>query len=192
VNKRFETNRVIDQPKAIYVHPNWLPFNQNYDADIALMVLTQSIQFNAFVQPICMWNSNDAIPATSGVVIGYGRNGNSNDDSTRVPKKIQIFIHRNEECIAAEPLLKSFSSDRTLCGESVNGNFICYGDSGHAFVVQIKTRFYLRGIISSSPKGVNNSCTFTHYGVYSNVLMYREWIENPEDTYPDSTLCGLM
>ncbi|KAG5666070.1 putative CLIP domain-containing serine protease B15, partial [Polypedilum vanderplanki] len=90
------------------------------------------------------------------------------------------------------PRLKAISSDRTICGESIYGNFICFGDSGHGFFVRFKDHFYLRGIISSSPKGANDSCTFTHYGVYSNVLMYRKWIENPEAEYPDSNLCGLM
>lgn len=191
INKKFEENRVIVAAKTIYIHHNWLPFNQNYDADIALIVLKHKVHFNDFVQPACMWESNDTIPVTSGVVVGYGRNEREINENVRVPKKFQIFIHRNEECIAADVRLKAFTSDRTLCGESIYGRFICFGDSGHGFFVKVKERFYLRGIISSSPKGVNNTCTSTHYGIYTNVQRFRHWIENPED-YPGSSLCGVM
>lgn len=192
IDKKFELDRITVEAKSIFVHPNWDPFNQNFDADIAVIILEQKVPITQFIRPICLWTSNQNIPATSGVVIGYGKS-ETNENRTNVPKKIQIFIHRNEECIATEPKLKSLSSDRTFCGESIYGNTICFGDSGHGFFVRVKNKFFLRGIISSSPKGINNSCAFTHYGVYSNVLMYTNWIENPEEKfYVGSNSCGIM
>ncbi|KAG5669882.1 hypothetical protein PVAND_000173 [Polypedilum vanderplanki] len=115
INKMFEINRIVEAPKTIYIHHHWLPFNQNYDADIALIVLKNKIHFNDFIQPICIWNSNDVIPATSGFIVGFGKNGyDQNDDgNTRVPKRIQIFIHRNEECIAKERRKNNFSTHKS-------------------------------------------------------------------------------
>ncbi|CAG9807732.1 unnamed protein product [Chironomus riparius] len=192
IEKKFEPNRVVMKSNEFFIHPDWNPLNKNYDSDIAIIKTSHQIQFTEFIQPICLWELYHNIPATSGIVVGYGINGQSTHNKERIAKKLQIFIHQNEECIAAETKLSVLASNRTFCGESVYGNSICFGDSGHGFFVKVKNKFYLRGIISASPKFANNSCTFTNYGIYTNVLKYKSWIDNPENCYRNYNTCGIM
>lgn len=195
IEKKFEPHRVVMEVNEFFIHPDWDPFNQNYDSDIAVIKTTHQIQFNDFIQPICLWELQHNIPATSGIAVGYGVGGRTANTSKgkRVATKLQIFIHQNDECTSVEPKLHPLTSNRTLCGESPYGSTICQGDSGHGYFVKFDNKFYLRGIISSSPKGMNSSCTFTNYGVYTNVLMYKEWIDSPKKYYSrNMDTCGVM
>lgn len=192
IEKKFELNRVVMESNEFFIHPDWNPFNKNYDSDIAIIKTNHQIQFTEYIQPICLWASHQNIPATSGIAVGYGINGQSTQNKERIAKKLQIFIHQNEECIATETKLSVLASNRTFCGESIYGSSICFGDSGHGFFVKVKNKFYLRGIISASPKFANNSCTLTHYGIYTNVIKYKDWIDNPEKCHRNSNTCGIM
>lgn len=194
IERKFEPHRIVMEVDEFFIHPDWDPFNQNYDSDIAVMKTTHQIQFTEFIQAICLWESEEIIPATSGIAIGYGPNGQTtvNNNGKRIAKKLQVFMHNNDECVAAEPRLKILTSNRTLCGESSHGSTICFGDSGHGFFVRLKNKFFLRGIISSSPKGANSSCTLTNYGVYTNVQKYKHWIDKPERFHRNSDICGIM
>lgn len=45
--------------EEIITHPNWSSFEEKYNADIALLVLKNSVEFSMFIRPICFPPTND-------------------------------------------------------------------------------------------------------------------------------------
>ena len=55
------------------------------------------------------------------------------------------------------------------------------GDSGSGLFIKIKGVFYLKGIVSSSLFDEDGNCDVLNDGVYTNVIQYLKWIEDPSN-----------
>lgn len=61
------------------MHRDWNPNIETYDADIAILELATQVQFNSYIQPICLIESDsEAVKLLTGIVVGYGK---SEDDA---------------------------------------------------------------------------------------------------------------
>lgn len=40
--------------KEIRVHPDWRAFTDNYDADIAIVIMKKTVEFSQYIQPACL------------------------------------------------------------------------------------------------------------------------------------------
>lgn len=71
-----EPNFVTSSVSEFIIHPKWDPNSKNFDADIAISVLVRKIEFNKYVNSICLWSSssgyNDLV-GKPGIVAGWGK-----------------------------------------------------------------------------------------------------------------------
>lgn len=45
------------EPESIHVHPDYESMNS--DADIAVLVLSESVEFTKYIRPLCLWGASD-------------------------------------------------------------------------------------------------------------------------------------
>ena len=84
LSKNNERGSLNAYPLEIKIHSDWKYFTEKYEADIALILLENKIQFSPSIYPICLWNKNNPEPSTKeGVIVGWGK---------RIPRAItKIF-----------------------------------------------------------------------------------------------------
>lgn len=51
------------------------------------------------------------------------------------------------------------------------------GDSGGGFVMQLKDKFYLRGVVSAAVQSYS-FCTVDEYVVFTDTAFYSDWINS--------------
>lgn len=177
LSNSYETGRFQLSPKKIIIHDDWDPRTKEFDADLALLEFeAESIHLNSFVQPICLWDSEDEPTVTEGIVIGWGKSEDSSKIHENIPKKLTALIRRTNECFKGQYYLIAYASPRTFCASIKNGSGVCHGDGGGGFFIEINKFFYLRGIISSAQTKAWNECDVSISAFYTNVLKFRDWI----------------
>lgn len=45
--------------RSIKTHPDWNPFSQKYDADVAILEIISPVQYSNYIIPACIWPLND-------------------------------------------------------------------------------------------------------------------------------------
>lgn len=172
-----EPGRYQLSPKTIFIHGEWNPSNTEYDADISLLEFEiDSIHLNPFVQPICIWNSENEPNINKGEVVGWGQSEDKTRNHETVPKIVTALIQANEKCFLKTNALVKISSLRTFCAGLSDGSGVCKGDSGGGLFIKIDGIYHLKGIVSSSLlKGTE--CDVSVNAVYTNVPKFKNWIE---------------
>lgn len=69
ISKAYETNIAIHEVSEIVMHPQWRPFEPNYDADLAILKLNESIEDSSFVKVVCWPSSLNNQQIGEGVVV---------------------------------------------------------------------------------------------------------------------------
>lgn len=173
----LEIGRIALSPNQIYIHDNWNHLRESYDADVSLLEFDEgSIHFGAYIQPICLWESEDEPTVTDGLVTGWGKSEDRIKDHENLPKLVKALIQSNEDCFLDEGKLLDLSSRRTFCAGLRNGSGVCTGDSGGGLFITVDGVFYLKGIVSSSLIK-DEGCDVSKNAVYTNVLKFKDWIE---------------
>lgn len=168
----------MQSPKRIYIHDDWNPLSKSFDADVSLLEFEDdSIIFNNFVQPICLWNSKNEPTVTEGTVTGWGKSEDTTNTHEIKPKVIKVHIQTNEHCLSQQPRLSELSSERTFCAGLTNGSGVCFGDSGGGLFIENNGVYHLKGIVSSSLLNATECDVFGN-AIYTNLIMFRDWIEN--------------
>lgn len=168
--------RITTSPVNISVHPDWDPNLQRFDADIAILVFGDGkIQYTKFIQPICLWISDDGLSETEGIVAGWGQSEDLTKPHESIPKQVTLKKIPNSDCFYDAPTLANIASNRTFCGGLSNGSGVCGGDSGNGFFILSKNLFYLDGIVSSSAT-TRTSCDVTKNAIYTDVSKFKSWI----------------
>lgn len=172
-NRRGRSSVDVD---SIEIHSDWNIHTESFDADVAILTLTDNVIFNRYIQPICLINSNTQISRnTKGLSVSYGRTGYDEDDKN-VLNKIEVpIVNNNEDCFYTNHYLMQLSSARTFCAGSRNGTGVCTGDAGNGLFVIHDNTFYLRGIVSSSLT-TGSGCDLQNYAVFTNVPSFYGWI----------------
>uniref|UniRef100_A0AAQ5Y1Z0 Mannan-binding lectin serine peptidase 1 n=2 Tax=Amphiprion ocellaris TaxID=80972 RepID=A0AAQ5Y1Z0_AMPOC len=201
-DKRLATNRSVDQ---IFLHPDFQP--NNYNNDIALLRLSDQVDFNQVVRPVCLpppLRQDDPpvpLPNSLGVVAGWGiSNPNTSSSSSSssstlisdpasaadlgmtsdVLQYVKLPVVSQDECQASYTL-RSVSyniTDNMFCaGFFEGGRDTCLGDSGGAFVMEDKVS--RRWVVFGlvSWGGPEECGSQRVYGVYTRVAKYVEWIQ---------------
>lgn len=170
MRRRIEPGRIFAAAKSIEIHDKWNPASADFAGDIAMIKLTGPVTFNEFVRPVCIVSSD--IFSKRGVVIGWGIHDDT-DVTSDYPRKLEIPILSDRECLRKNPGLLPLLSDDSFCAGK-EGAGVCKGDSGSGYYVQESGKFYLRGIVSSS---TDTPCSQSYTAVYSDVLKYLDFIE---------------
>ncbi|TKS81919.1 Suppressor of tumorigenicity 14 protein [Collichthys lucidus] len=156
--------------KRIISHPD---YNQmTFDYDIALLELSEPLEFTNTIQPICLPSSSHVFPAgMSCWVTGWGtlREGGQ---KAQVLQKASVKIINDTVCnVVTEGQVTS----RMLCsGFLAGGVDACQGDSGGPLVCfEESGKWFQAGIVSWGEGCARRNKP----GVYSRVTKLRDWIK---------------
>ncbi|XP_015806379.2 mannan-binding lectin serine protease 1 [Nothobranchius furzeri] len=188
-DKPLSTNHSVDQ---ILLHPDFHP--TNYNNDIALLRLSQKVVFNQLVRPVCLPQTGQQadlsflLPNSLGLVAGWGIS-NPNASSSALTSDlgvtsdllqyVKLPVVSQDECQAsyASRSISYNITDNMFCaGFFQGGRDTCLGDSGGAFVMQVRQRWVVFGLVSWG--GPEECGSQRVYGVYTRVEKYIGWIKS--------------
>jgi len=176
---RNEPGRTTASVKDIKVHHDWNPYVVSYDADIAVIELADTINFNEYIQPICIATPrSEAAIKTEGLVIGFGRSEHKKVEN--IARSISSPIYSHQFC-ANSSNHENLLTHRTFCGGYANGTNVCEGDSGSGLIVKHNGIYYLRGIVSASLYDLYNGCNINAYSVFTDILEFYSWVTSGKD-----------
>ncbi|CAH1155302.1 unnamed protein product [Phaedon cochleariae] len=174
---RYAEGEKMIEPESVSVHPDHK--DSSADADIAVLVLSETVQFSKYVLPLCLWVENTDlrnIVGTEGIVVGWGKDLNG-VLMTNEPKQTKLPIVSQEICLRSSYEFLHVTSNRTFCAGFRNGNGPCNGDSGSGFIINRNGRWTLRGVVSMSLKDINTrSCDLSNYVVFTDASKYLDWL----------------
>jgi len=163
--------------KSIHPHDDWNPHTAKFDADIAVLRLSEDVSFGTYIQPVCLAKFGVSLKNyNDGIVIGFGKSENSFSHSN-VPIKANIPIRTSEDCYAEYPSILNIASRRTFCGGFANGTGACTGDSGGGLTVVQDDVHYLRGIVSASLHGAEYGCDVESYSIFTDMKFFLNFIK---------------
>uniref|UniRef100_A0A1B0D6C1 Uncharacterized protein n=1 Tax=Phlebotomus papatasi TaxID=29031 RepID=A0A1B0D6C1_PHLPP len=179
----FSTGATISEVNSLNIHPEFLKDPRgSFDADIAVLILRESVEYSAYIRPVCLWSlptDEEYFVGKTGVVVGWGRDEKGNL-VTYLPKRTQVPLVSTQECINSREDFSTLTSSRTLCGgwrDGVNGP--CTGDSGGGLIMYENGRWQLRGIISIAIKHpVSGVCDLREYVVFTDAAKFTNWIRS--------------
>ncbi|XP_053695589.1 transmembrane protease serine 9-like isoform X2 [Sabethes cyaneus] len=162
----------------IYRHENYTA--SSYRHDIALLVLQTVVEFNAYVQPICLWDVQRFGGGfeLTGVVSGWGLT--EYDVLANVLKSAKLPMVSFLECLQSDrDLFSQILYEGMFCAGLRNGTSVCNGDSGGAFAINVNGTWIARGIISFTGLREHTAslCNAHSYAGFVNVASYLQWIE---------------
>lgn len=177
LNDPYESGRISQSPKKIFIHDNRNHLTTSFDADLALLEFhANRIHFDDFIQPICLWNSETEPVVTEGIVTGWGKSEDLTKDHQNLPKTVIVPIQTNEVCFLDSKDHVDLSSTRTFCAGLRNGSGVCHGDSGGGLIFNKDGVYFLKGIVSSSLV-IEGNCDVSKSAVYTNVPKFTDWIK---------------
>ncbi|XP_050087009.1 coagulation factor IX-like [Anopheles aquasalis] len=172
--------------QRIVHHPN---FQHAYN-DISLIELSARVIFNQFIQPACLWSSNED-PVHPLVATGWGSMGYYGEQAT-VLQHVQIPLVANGPCnqkIVRNRRLRYGILGMQMCAGDVNGGKdTCAGDSGGPLQVLVPVADHKSGRCSSSyyVVGITSNGMICgaadRPGIYSRVSSYVPWINQILDS----------
>lgn len=128
-----ETGHIVSGVQKFIIHPDWDYNVETYDADIAIAVLSRTIDYNKFVKPICLWTSSvghQDLEGNNGIVAGWGKT-ERDAISTSEPKWSEIPVVTDNMCLRSDNTFRTLTSERTFCaGDRTGKTGPCNGDSG--------------------------------------------------------------
>ncbi|KAJ7344489.1 hypothetical protein JRQ81_000439 [Phrynocephalus forsythii] len=148
------------------------------DSDIALVQLTEPLEFNHYVRPVCLPKRNETVePSTVCVITGWGIQFEDGEKSRKL-HQLEVPILLSEECQKYYKNHPGTLNERMFCAgfPAEGGKDACTGDSGGPLVCPSEDSSYytLNGIISWGL-----GCGRKDYpGVYTNVSSYIDWISH--------------
>ncbi|VVC45038.1 C-type lectin fold,Low-density lipoprotein (LDL) receptor class A, conserved site,Kringle-like fold,SRCR [Cinara cedri] len=143
--------------------------------DISVIKLkTTGIEFNDYVQPICLPSKNITLKFNMNCTIsGWGSDGSIGSSFAKTLRSASVPIIDTKICKAAYVYGKAGISDGMFCAGSLDGGVdACQGDSGGPMVCSTDLGETVMGITSWG-----HGCGQEHSpGVYTNVHYYGEWL----------------
>uniref|UniRef100_A0A3P8VDY0 ST14 transmembrane serine protease matriptase n=1 Tax=Cynoglossus semilaevis TaxID=244447 RepID=A0A3P8VDY0_CYNSE len=157
--------------KRIISHPD---YNQmTFDYDIALLELSEPLEFTNTIQPICLPSSSHVFPAGMACwVTGWGAQ-REGGQKAQLLQKASVKIINDSVCnVVTEGQVTS----RMLCsGFLAGGVDACQGDSGGPLVCfEESGKWFQAGIVSWGEGCARRNKP----GVYSRVTKLRQWIKD--------------
>ncbi|KAM8719805.1 hypothetical protein ACLKA7_005947 [Drosophila subpalustris] len=169
-------SRVVNV-SAIHMHPGYDSKDKHIN-DIALLQLTESVSFNAEVQPVHLPDPQlqDTLANSSAVLAGWGLNATGGVVQQRL-MKVELQVFSDAECSDRHQM--QLHSSQICAGVPEGGKGQCSGDSGGPLLISGKDTQI--GIVSWSVK----PCTRPPYpGVFTEVSAYVDWIVATVASHP--------
>ncbi|KAG4065746.1 hypothetical protein HA402_012424 [Bradysia odoriphaga] len=137
--------------------------------DIALVRLSTQAEFNNYVQPICVWMTNET--DLSNVVGKYGM--------YLFTLALRVIVMPSE--ITYQIQLTVLEAE--IVSPAKEYTSVCFGDSGGSMFFERNGVYFIRGIVSATPTKINKTnkneeCDSMQYALFTDVAQYIAWIGN--------------
>ncbi|KAG6460417.1 hypothetical protein O3G_MSEX011977 [Manduca sexta] len=171
--------------KEIRIPPRYLGSVGNFQDDIALVIVAKKFDYTEAVTPACVsfdrkFDEEQLQEGKYGKVFGWGLTG-ENAKSSQVLLVADVPYVDIRKCIKESPVSfrTSITSDK-FCAGYTNGTAVCRGDSGGGLMfskmVKGKERFFLRGIVSTSPS-TENACNIFAWAAFTHILKHEGFLK---------------
>lgn len=157
--------------KRIIPHPLYNQMTSDYD--IALLELSEPLQFANTIQPICLPDSSHVFPAgMSCWVTGWGALREGAGQGAQILQKALVKIINDSVC---DVVTEGQVTSRMLCSGYLSGGVdACQGDSGGPLsCFEESGKWFQAGIVSWGEGCARRNKP----GVYTRVTKLREWIK---------------
>ncbi|XP_061385059.1 modular serine protease-like [Danaus plexippus] len=173
--------------QSIYVSHYYRGSSMNYQHDLAIVIVTQPFSYRPYIRPICVHFPHDATEMAIknddlGKVAGWGLTTVHTGSESPTLKVLDVPFVDFDTCLQNTPeyYREFFSSDK-ICGGYANGTSLCKGDSGGGYAFPFKlngrTRYYLRGVVSTSPPlPLGLSCNIYTYTSFTDIMQHKRII----------------
>uniref|UniRef100_A0A1B6DWJ8 Peptidase S1 domain-containing protein n=1 Tax=Clastoptera arizonana TaxID=38151 RepID=A0A1B6DWJ8_9HEMI len=144
--------------------------NITYRHDIALLVLDKPMEYNTYMQPICLPPPGPRFSNITAVVTGWGTIS-FGGPSSAVLLEVPVPVWEQEQCVKA---FAQIIYDTCMCAAAYEGGKdSCQGDSGGPLTMQNEDgRWSIIGVVSWG----NGCARAGSPGVYTRVNDYLDWI----------------
>lgn len=155
-------------------HVYYYPWYRGYDQDIALMRMERKVEFNEFISPICLPDSEDEFQDLVCVATGWGKI-DYNAKPANLLQEVFVKVYDNSICDRAyRTKFKIAVKKWHLCaGTLEGGKGTCHGDSGGPLQCKMfDGKWYVTGVTS-----FGSGCAKKGFpDVYTKVAHYVDWI----------------
>ncbi|XP_078348020.1 uncharacterized protein LOC144633100 [Oculina patagonica] len=193
---REERSQQDIQPENFFVHHEYK--DRKFVNDIALIKLKEKVELSAFVRTLCLPEKDEgdlAIPTKYGIATGWGvtqalKRGEKPDLENRYSTRLQYSAYTIQgDQLCSNKSVIHINSTVTFCaGDGKGGNDTCHGDSGGAFIREVRRGDGLGRYWSWVATGLVSwgfGCTQKdQYGYYTRVFPFTDWIKK---TMKDNT-----
>lgn len=165
------------EAERVIAHTGYSAQDTNHVDDIALIRLTRDVPTSRTIRPICLpvsapHRSRSFVGLTS-FAAGWGRTETSTASEKKL--KVELDVRDLGDCSQAYRGLGIVLQGKQMCAGGERGKDSCTGDSGGPLMARLGGAWYVIGVVSF---GLNKCGTAGYPGVYTNVSMYMDWIEN--------------
>ncbi|XP_059487353.1 uncharacterized protein LOC132203536 [Neocloeon triangulifer] len=188
------------QAYRVLVHPGYNHSRGDFKDNIALVILSDEVQFSEDVRPICLWNWNyglDKIVNRTGTVVGWGLTSDVQTEP-EILQEANMKVISYEDCYESRRRFFSLNlrpRENFCAGFPDSQRGVCVGDGGSGFSLfnQRYQRHFLRGVLGVGPTktvtradgNVTKVCNPNLYSLFTDVTNYLPWIvDNTPDIHP--------
>jgi len=160
--------RQVRKVERIFMHPGW--DSKLLKDDIAILRLSQPVQFNRYVQPACLPGPDPPINSEV-VIVGWGA------EQMQGPAYHQLKQAQVKVVGDCNKYWGQVDSDKQICvAHSASGFSACQGDSGGPILQKHKNQWVVQGVASF----VSDCKTHGNLppNVYVRVSYYLDWIKS--------------
>ncbi|KAF5286418.1 hypothetical protein FQR65_LT12599 [Abscondita terminalis] len=155
------------------VHGEFSKGKKQYDHDIALIRLNQTVKYSDYIKPICLptYDSTIARPDEIVTISGWGKGVGG--ESIKTKKVVLRRVIPNTECQLSYSKHNITITDYHLCTDTLKDHkaYTCAGDGGGPIMFLHENQWYLEGIIS-----FGSTCGHDFPDVNTNIPKYVKWI----------------
>ncbi|XP_039433650.1 polyserase-2-like [Culex pipiens pallens] len=170
----------------------------NLRNDVALLRMADDIEYSDYIQPVCLWpvekKSLNSILNSRGYVVGWGLGDTKN--LAELLQEAKLAAVEYETCLKSHPthFQKLLSDDKSsYCAGNQNQTNVCSGDSGGGMYYNIGSSWYIRGLVSTGVRPVDDSaaCNPKEYVIFSDIPYYLGWITKHQENVKKRNLLNL-
>lgn len=152
------------------------------------MVTREIFNYTKTIQPVCVdWYQkleHVLYQHSNAYVTGWGYT-QENKNSSEVLKQLIVPVISHSECLKNIPdSFKAFLTTDKLCAGFLNASTsVCGGDSGGGLVYEHNGKYYIVGVVSTSPLSPTSEggCDSQQFTFYTKISSYKNFIlqQNP-------------
>lgn len=170
---KLERGNVQREVSEIHVHPDWKVYGPKYDADLAILVLNDKVNFTEYIRPVCIPSDTTVIEDAIGTIVGWGLSENSTRNHEDILRYASTKVLNGTYCYTTDPTAAVISSLRTFCGGS-EGGWPNRGDSGGVLSDSLWMQY---GVISAIRANATSQINSNSFAIYTNIKMFKHWID---------------